>query len=104
LACALGAVSVALLLFELFRSRRGAKIALAIGATGALAVGSLLAAVLRPVAIVSKGSLVGPKVIVLVDASRSIDLPGIDGTRRQAIDRALGELDQRAREVRFSLL
>jgi uncharacterized membrane protein len=104
LACALGAVSVALLLFELFRARRGGKIALGIGASGALAVAALLAAVLRPVAIVSKGSLVGPKVIVLVDASRSIDLPGIDGTRRQAIDRALAELDQRAREVRFSLL
>ncbi len=56
----------------------------------------LLAAVLRPVAIVSKGSLVGPKVVVLADASRSIDLPGLDGTRRQSLERALAELGKRS--------
>jgi uncharacterized membrane protein len=104
LACALGAVSLSLLLIELFRSRRSASAALFIGISGAIAAAALLAAVLRPVAIVSKGSLVGPKVIVLADASRSIDLPGINGTRRQSIDRAIAELDQRGGEVRFSLL
>jgi uncharacterized membrane protein len=104
IACALGALSLALLLFELFRSRRSAGAALRIGISGAVAVAGLLAAVLRPVAIVSKGSLVGPKVIVLADASRSIDLPGIQGTRRTTIDRAIAELDKRSGEVRFSLL
>jgi len=104
LACALGALGLVLLLFELVRARKSRPAALRIGISGALAVAGLLAAVLRPVAIVSKGSLVGPKVIVLADASRSIDLPGIDGTRRQAIDRALAELDKRSAEVRFSVL
>lgn len=72
-------------------------------ATGALAITALLAAVLRPVAITSKGTLVGPKVVVLADASRSIDLPGLDGTRRQSLDRALAGLDKRGAEVRLAL-
>jgi hypothetical protein len=89
LAFALAALSAGLLLVELVRSRRARPSSLKIGASGLLAVLGLLAAVLRPVGIISKGSLVGPKVIVLADASRSVDLPGFEGTRRQAIDRAL---------------
>ena len=104
LACALAALSAGLLLVELYRSRRARPSAFRIGASGLLAVLGLLAAVLRPVGIVSKGSLVGPRVIVLADASRSVDLPGLDGTRRQSIDRALAELTKRSGEVRYSLL
>jgi uncharacterized membrane protein len=104
LACALAALSAGLLLLELWRTRRARAPALRIGASGLLAVLGLLAAVLRPVGIVSKGSLVGPKVIVLADASRSVDLPGLDGTRRQSIDRALGELEARSGEVRTTVL
>ncbi len=102
--------SLGLLGFELFRGggrarkeRAGRHGALRIAATGMIAVAALLAAALRPVAIVSKGSLVGPKVVVLADASRSIDLPGLDGTRRQSLERALAELDKRSAEVRLSL-
>lgn len=102
-ACALAALSLVLLAFELLRARRARPSALRIGASGALAVAGLLAAVLRPVAIVSKGSLVGPKVVVLADASRSIDLPGEGGTRRESLERALGALDKRSAEVRLSL-
>jgi uncharacterized membrane protein len=102
----LALLSLGLLSFELLRARRvrarnGG--ALRIAATGVIAVAALLAAALRPVAIVSKGSLVGPKVVVLADASRSIDLPGLDGTRRQSLERALAELDKRSAEVRLSL-
>jgi uncharacterized membrane protein len=104
LACALAALSAGLLLLELWRSRRARPSSFRIGASGLLAVLGLLAAVLRPVGIVSKGSLVGPKVIVLADASRSIDLPGLEGTRRQMIDRALGELETRSGEVRYTVL
>ena len=104
LACALAALSAGLLLLELWRSRRARGSSLRIGASGLLAVLGLLAAVLRPVGIVSKGSLVGPKVIVLADASRSIDLPGLEGTRRQTIDRALAELETRSGEVRYTVL
>jgi uncharacterized membrane protein len=104
LACALAALSAGLLLLELWRTRRARGSAWKIGASGLLAVLGLLAAVLRPVGIVSKGSLVGPKVIVLADASRSIDLPGLEGSRRQMIDRALTELEQRSGEVRFAVL
>ena len=104
LACALAALSAGLLLLELWRSRRARASSYRIGASGLLAVLGLLAAVLRPVGIVSKGSLVGPKVIVLADASRSIDLPGLEGTRRQMIDRALAELETRSGEVRYTVL
>src|SRR5262249_55132997 len=74
-----------------------------IGLSGIFAIAALLAAVLRPVAILSRGTLVGPRVVVLVDASRSIDLPGLTGTRRQTIDRALAELDKNRSEVRAAV-
>jgi uncharacterized membrane protein len=104
LAFALAGLGLLLLLVELVRAHRGRAVSLAIAFSGLLALGGLLLAVLRPVAIVEKGTLVGPKVIVLADASRSIDLPGLGGTRRQAIDTALAELDKRAGEVRLSVL
>jgi uncharacterized membrane protein len=103
LACLLAALGLGLLGLELWRGGRARKGAVRIAATGLLALAGLLAAVLRPVSIVSKGSLVGPRVVVLADASRSIDLPGDEGTRREALSRALGQLDKRAAEVRLSL-
>lgn len=105
-AVVLAALGLGLLAYELLRARRGAtgrRGAVRIAGTGVIAVAALLAAALRPVAIVEKGSLVGPKVVVLADASRSIDLPGLDGTRRQTLERALAELGKRASEVRLSL-
>ncbi|WP_437996065.1 glutamine amidotransferase [Sorangium sp. So ce185] len=108
-ACVVAALSFGLLVLELVRARgrtaagsgglRGAALATAL--TGAIAVLCLLAAILRPVAVTSRGSLVGPKVVVLVDGSRSMDLPGIAGTRRDSAERALAELGKRA-DVRLS--
>jgi uncharacterized membrane protein len=73
--------------------------------SGVLAALGLLLAVLRPVAIQGKGTFVGPRVVVLVDASRSIDLPISPGkTRRDEAIRALTELEKRGAEVRFSSL
>jgi uncharacterized membrane protein len=99
LAAVLALVSIVLLAVELRRSR-GSRISVAL--TGVLAAASLLCAVLRPVAISSRGSLVGPRVVVLADASRSIDLPGAGGqTRREAAARALAELEKHGAEVRL---
>ncbi|WP_437721161.1 glutamine amidotransferase [Sorangium sp. So ce861] len=108
-ACVVAALSFGLLMLELVRARgrtaagpggfRGAALATAL--TGAIAVLCLLAAILRPVAVTSRGSLVGPKVVVLVDGSRSMDLPGLAGTRRDSAERALAELGKRA-DVRLS--
>src|SRR5689334_8550537 len=99
LAAILALVSLGLLALELRRSR-GSR--LAVFATGALASIGLLCAVLRPVAISSKGSLVGPRVVVLADASRSIDLPSSSGqTRRAEEAKAVAELEQRGSEVRL---
>jgi uncharacterized membrane protein len=103
-ACFLAAASAALLVFELVRARRARTPAVGVAVSGLLAALTLLLAVLRPVAILSKGTLVGSKVIVLVDGSRSIDLPGLGGSRRDAAARALAELGKRASEVRLTVV
>ncbi|WP_438014419.1 glutamine amidotransferase [Sorangium sp. So ce315] len=109
-ACVVAALSFGLLVLELARARGraaagaravSARAALGTALTGALAVLGLLAAILRPVAVTSRGSLVGPKVVVLVDGSRSMDLPGVAGTRRDGAEQALAELGKRA-DVRLS--
>lgn len=103
IAVILAAAGVFLLGYELWRGGRARGGAGRVAATGVIAVLALLSAVLRPVSIVSKGSLVGPRVVVLADASRSIDLPGENGPRRKSLERALAELGKRAGEVRLSL-
>lgn len=99
LALVLALLGLALLALEL---RRSTTSRVPVFVTGALAALGLLAAVLRPVAIQSKGNLVGPRVVVLADASRSMDLPGSSGkTRREEAARALAELEKRGAEVRL---
>jgi uncharacterized membrane protein len=102
-ACVLAAVGIALLVIELWRAKRPRATALGIAVSGLVAAIALLAAVLRPVAVTEKGTLVGPRVVLLADTSRSIDLPGAEGTRRQTLERALAELDKRSHEIRYSL-
>lgn len=93
-ACALCAASLLLLGWELARARAGAKgRAGLVFVTGALGALLLLAAVLRPARVRARGSRVGPRVLVLVDASRSMDLPGAGAAPRwAAAERALAEL------------
>lgn len=99
---ALVLLSLILLAIELRRSRSSRW---SVFLSGVLATLGLLAAVLRPVAIQGKGTFVGPRVVVLVDGSRSIDLPVSSGkTRRDEAIRALSELEKRGTEVRFSSL
>src|SRR5580658_395471 len=87
LACAVALASFALLLVEMRRRERGG--VLVVG-TGIVAVGTLLLAVLRPVKIAARESVVGARVVVLADASRSMALPGDNGAARLAArDQAL---------------
>jgi len=100
LAALLVVASLALLVVEL---RRAQKARIAVFVTGLFAALALLCAVLRPVAIQSKGSQVGPRVVVLADVSRSVDLPIEAGkTRRDEAARALAALEKRGAEVRLS--
>lgn len=103
-ALVLAAASLVLLVIELVRApRRGAAPVIAL--TGILALAALVAALLRPVSVSRSGSLVGPRLLVLVDASKSIDLPADGGgTRRDEAARALREVKKRSAEVRGSFL
>jgi uncharacterized membrane protein len=93
-ACVLAAGSLVLTWVEFVRRRRASPAAMG-GAFGVALVGSaavalLLLAVLRPTRVRSRGSLVGPKVVALLDQSRSMALPGTDRASL-AVD-ALGAL------------
>src|SRR5580704_17128569 len=102
LACALGLASFALLVVEMRRRERGGW---AIVATGILAVGALLLAVLRPVKIAARESIVGARVVVLADVSRSMALPGDHGgTRLAERDQAILALEKNAHDARLLVL
>ncbi|MCU0680786.1 MAG: glutamine amidotransferase [Polyangiaceae bacterium] len=93
-----------LVLLALEARRRRAKGWPAVVATGLLAASLALAALLRPVIVRSRGNAVGPKVVVLVDRSRSMLLPGDGGgTRDGAAARALEGLSRATREARVSI-
>lgn len=102
LALALVAVSLGVLVvFELRKSERGG---LAIVGTGVLAILALLAAIIRPVRIAARESVIGAKVVVLVDASRSMALPQAGKTRREVEMRALDDIAKRSKDARLSVL
>ncbi|MBI4954191.1 MAG: hypothetical protein HY908_19360 [Myxococcales bacterium] len=104
-ACVLAGLGLALLLLELWRKRDSGVRAGLVAATGVLALAALLVAVLRPVRIHTRGTSAGPAVAVLVDASRSVDLPGDDGrSRREATALALAALGERLAGVRLRVL
>lgn len=101
-ALALGVLSVVLLLVELRRRRGGNPYLVAL--TGIAATALLALAVLRPVSIASRGNLVGPKVVVLVDRSRSMELKGDEGSRSETAALALEALKSSARDARITWL
>ncbi len=101
-ACVLALASFVMLLVEMRRRERGGA---AIVATGLVAVAALLVAVLRPVRIAARESVVGARVVVLADASRSMALEGPGGkTRREVRDAALAALTRSARDARLLVL
>src|SRR5689334_22236357 len=100
-ALALALASIVLLVFELERRR---KAGIVVALTGLVATALLTLAVLRPASVFSRGSLVGPRVVVLADRSRSIDLPGDRGTRREALVRAVADIKRAAGKARLRVL
>jgi uncharacterized membrane protein len=101
LALLLSVLSLVLLALELRRRERGG---LVIVATGLFAVGGLLLAVLRPVKIAARESLVGARVVVLADVSRSMALTADGRPRYEVRDEAVRELEKAAKDVRLSVL
>ena len=102
-ALTIGLASLVLLFVELAR-RRGGSAALIAG-SGAIAVIALVLAVLRPVRIAARESVIGARVVVLGDASRSMALPGDDDKKRfEARDLAIAALAKAGPETRWTVL
>lgn len=93
-------LSLGLLFSELRqRERHGVLIAV----SGALGLVLLAAAVLRPVRVTTRGSLVGPRVVVLVDQSRRLLLPMGRSTRRAAALDAMERVARRFSDARLGV-
>jgi uncharacterized membrane protein len=102
LACVLAAASLAMLVVEMRRRERGG---IVIGVTGVLAIAALLVAVLRPARVATRGSVVGARVVLLADASRSMALAGDDGRpRRASRDDAIAMIRAAGRHTRLVVL
>jgi uncharacterized membrane protein len=104
LACVLVILSLGVLVVhELRRRERGGA---AIVVSGVLALLALLLAVLRPVRIAARESVIGAKVVLLTDTSRSMALPE-DGTKTSRHDvgnGAVAELVKKAKDSRLLVL
>lgn len=103
LACALAITSFGTLLVELRRGERGRS---AVVITGLLAMVTILAAVVRPARITASETLVGARVVVLADESRSMALAG-DGnqTRNEVQDDVIARLRRgTGRDARLEVL
>ncbi len=95
------ALSIALLLVEL---RRRERLGGVIAASGILGTLLLAIAVLRPVRVTTKGSVVGPRVVVLVDQSRRLLLEDNGRTRRQRAIDAVKQVRRHFADARLSVL
>ena len=102
-ACVLALASLGvLLLWELRRRERGGP---SIVLTGVVAVAALLLAVARPVRIAARESVIGAKVIVLADVSRSMALPQNGKSPRADVrDTAVAEIAKRSKEARLGVV
>ncbi|HWL86688.1 MAG TPA: vWA domain-containing protein, partial [Polyangiaceae bacterium] len=111
-ACILAAASLVLLFIEMRRRERGG---IGILVTGVLALVALALAVLRPVRIAARESVVGARVVVLADTSRSMALPDSaapktgtpgdgSGTRQKVRDDILAALTKSAPDARVLAL
>ncbi len=98
-ACGLAGLSFVLLLVEMRRRERGGA---AVLLTGTLALLTLLLSIARPVRVSASESVVGARVVVLGDASRSMALPDGSEQRTAHRDRAIDALSH-AKDVRFTV-
>ncbi len=104
-ALGLGGASLLLLVAEILGRPRKSVNAFFVGLTGVFALGFLLLAVLRPVRVFERSSSVGARLVVLADASRSIDLPADGAEARRAVEnRALAALREHFSQVRSTQL
>jgi uncharacterized membrane protein len=101
LAVALAMASFGMLLVEMRRRERGG---MAIAASGLLAVVALLAAVLRPARVSARESVVGARVVVLADTSRSMALMQPGEARWATRDRAVEALAKAGVNTRLVVL
>jgi uncharacterized membrane protein len=103
LACALALVSLGMLLVEMRQRERGG---LGILVSGLVALVALLGAVVRPVRVAARESVVGARVVVLADASRSMALKSDSSgeTREEVRDAALVALAKAAKDARLTTL
>lgn len=101
-ACVLVLLSLGVLVaHELRRRERGG---LGIVLSGLVAVIALLLAVVRPVRIAARESVIGAKVVVLADTSRSMALPQNGAARRDQEMRAIEVLSKEAKTARLVTL
>ncbi len=98
------AAAVISLIWLGFELRRRERFGVLIALSGIAAAVLLLGAILRPVWVTTRGSLVGPRVVVLVDESRRLEIPVDETTRREVALGAVRELRRRFRESRLSVL
>jgi len=109
-ACVIAAIGVALLIIEIRRSEARGRGAVIVAATGILAALALVGAVLRPVSVETDGISVGARVLVLMDDSRSMDLPALSeggdakksAARRVVALTAAKALAARSADARFA--
>ncbi len=105
LSVALVLVSLAALVIEMRRrEHRGGSGGVAILGTGVLALLALLVAIVRPVRISANESVVGPRVMVLADVSRSMALMDGNEPRAARRDRVLAALRKGSPGARFTIL
>jgi len=104
LALGLSLASFVMLLVEMRQRQRGGGRGTIIALTGLLAVSGLLAAVLRPARVTARETVVGARVVVLADTSRSMALSQGGEARWQARDRALEALAKSAQNARLTVL
>ncbi|HVZ31351.1 MAG TPA: glutamine amidotransferase [Polyangiaceae bacterium] len=101
LAAGLLCAALLLLAYEL-RSRR--QRSWSIFVSGILAAGAVALAAVRPVIVRSRDNLVGPRVVVLVDRSRRMQLPAGDSTRVAKAAAAVQSLAHHFESARLSVL
>lgn len=91
------------LIFLAVELRRRERFGVAIATTGILAVAALSLAVLRPIKVSTRGTAVGPRMVVLMDESRRLDLPVGNRSRRERAEEALSSLKKHFGTARLSV-